>query len=154
VYVGFGSMPIEPDHFDKIVGTVRRLGLRVISHTPHVLPERDGVLRVTESVDHEALLPRCRGAVHHGGAGTTAAVARAGIPAVIGWLSADQPMWTAAVRRLGTGDGCRLTNLDEAELALLLEDEVADSAVRLAERLTPPDEAVAKACDVLLAAAA
>ncbi|WAC57122.1 glycosyltransferase [Gordonia sp. SL306] len=154
VYVGFGSMPIERGRIEGIIGSLTAMGLRVIAHTPHDLPERDGVLRVTGSVDHEVLLPRCRGAVHHGGAGTTAAVARAGIPAVVGWLSADQPMWTAALRRLEVGGGRRLRKLDDDDLALLLDECVAENAVRLADRLTPPDRAVARACDVLLSAAA
>ncbi|MGC4961346.1 glycosyltransferase [Gordonia sp. DT101] len=152
VYVGFGSMPIERERIDGIVESLTAMGLRVIAHTSHDLTERDAVLRVSGSVDHEALLPHCRGAVHHGGAGTTAAVARAGIPAVVGWLSADQPMWTASLRRLGVGGGRRLRKLDDGDLTLLLDDGVAERAADLADRLTPPDRAVARACDVLLAA--
>lgn len=45
------------------------------------------------NVPHAWLLPRCGIAVHHGGAGTTSAALRAGIPAVITPLFADQYAW-------------------------------------------------------------
>ncbi|MEE4023648.1 nucleotide disphospho-sugar-binding domain-containing protein [Gordonia sp. PKS22-38] len=153
VYVGFGSMPIERERLEHIVESLVGLGLRVIAHTDHDVPGGDAVLRVAGALDHEALLPHCRGAVHHGGAGTTSAVARAGIPAVIGWLSADQPMWTAAVRNLGVGGGRRLKSLETDDLRLLLDDQVIGAAAELATRLTPPDVAVAQCCDALEAAA-
>ncbi|ROZ98259.1 glycosyltransferase [Gordonia sp. OPL2] len=153
VYVGFGSMPVEAGRIDGIVGSLIGFGLRVIAHTSQEITARDDVLHVADALDHEQLLPHCRGAVHHGGAGTTAAVARAGIPAVVGWISADQPMWTAALRQLGVGDGRRLRLLGANDLAILLDDDVADAAAALATTLTPPDVAVARACDVLEAAA-
>ena len=60
-------------------------------------------LRVVGAVNHHELLPRCRLAVHHGGAGTTAAVARAGIPSVVCSFMMDQQFWGNQVRRLGVG---------------------------------------------------
>ena len=44
--------------------------------------DRERFLFVKEAY-HAAVLPRCKAAVVHGGAGTTAAVARAGIPVLI-----------------------------------------------------------------------
>jgi UDP:flavonoid glycosyltransferase YjiC (YdhE family) len=41
--------------------------------------------------------------VHHGGAGTTAAALRAGVPAVITPFLADQPSWARVVHGLGAG---------------------------------------------------
>lgn len=43
--------------------------------------------------------------VHHGGAGTTAAGFRAGVPSVIIPFSFDQPFWGARVEELGVGPG-------------------------------------------------
>lgn len=51
---------------------------------------------------HE-LLPQCAVVVHHGGAGTTAAGLRAGVPAVVIPHTADQPFWGARVAALGAG---------------------------------------------------
>jgi UDP:flavonoid glycosyltransferase YjiC (YdhE family) len=41
--------------------------------------------------------------VHHGGAGTTAAGLRGGVPSVITPLIADQPSWGRVVHQLGAG---------------------------------------------------
>lgn len=59
----------------------------------------DDSLFVVDEVDHQSLFPRCAAAVHHGGAGTTATTAGAGIPARVCSVFADQPFWgRAAVR--------------------------------------------------------
>jgi UDP:flavonoid glycosyltransferase YjiC (YdhE family) len=153
VYVGFGSMKITDEQIAGIVTTLLGRGLRVIGHTEHELPQDDRLLHVAGPVDHEVLLPRCRGAVHHGGAGTTAAATRAGIPSVIAWLSADQPMWAAALRRANAGAGNRLARFGPDDLDPLTDPAIAAGAARLAQRLTPPAAAVDRACDILLAAA-
>jgi UDP:flavonoid glycosyltransferase YjiC (YdhE family) len=56
-----------------------------------------------EAVPHEWLLPRCRMVIHHGGAGTTSAGLRAGIPNVVVPFTADQPFWGRRVHALGAG---------------------------------------------------
>jgi sterol 3beta-glucosyltransferase len=52
---------------------------------------------------HEWLFPKMAAIVHHGGAGTTAASLRAGVPTVIIPFIADQPFFGEQVRRLGVG---------------------------------------------------
>jgi sterol 3beta-glucosyltransferase len=42
-------------------------------------------------------------AVHHGGAGTTAAALRAGLPSLIVPFIADQPFWGEVVHQAGVG---------------------------------------------------
>ncbi|NED60617.1 hypothetical protein G3I15_06735 [Streptomyces sp. SID10244] len=46
-----------------------------------------------------------------------------------------------------------MRKLDDDDLALLLDERIAVNAAHLAGRLTSPDRAVARACDVLLSAA-
>lgn len=55
------------------------------------------------SLAHEWLLPRCAAAVHHGGAGTTAASLRAGKPTVVTPVMVDQFFWAQRVNALGVG---------------------------------------------------
>lgn len=64
------------------------------------LPE--GVLAV-ESVPHEWLFARIASVVHHGGAGTTAAGLRAGVPTIIVPFITDQPFWGKRIHDLGVG---------------------------------------------------
>jgi sterol 3beta-glucosyltransferase len=56
-----------------------------------------------ESIPHDWLFPQMAAVVHHGGAGTTAAALRAGVPSVIVPFAADQPFWADRVVRLGAG---------------------------------------------------
>ncbi|WP_299577092.1 glycosyltransferase [uncultured Williamsia sp.] len=157
VYVGFGSMSVaDPDRLRTAVldGTV---GHRVLvasgwggAFTP---ADDDDRVRVVPSVDHASVLPRCVAAVHHGGAGTTAAALRAGIPAVACWLGADQPMWGRALRRAGVGVSLRLSSLT-SELLRDALTRVCTPASRvragsLGEALIPPDVAVRRAADIV-----
>ena len=41
--------------------------------------------------------------IHHGGAGTTAAVMSAGVPSAVVWFLGDQPTWGKRIARLGVG---------------------------------------------------
>jgi len=56
-----------------------------------------------EDIPHQWLLPRCRMIVHHGGAGTTSASLRAGIPSIVIPHMADQPFWGSRVHAIGAG---------------------------------------------------
>jgi sterol 3beta-glucosyltransferase len=56
-----------------------------------------------ESAPHAWLLPRCKSIVHHGGAGTTAAGLRAGIPNIVIPFAGDQMFWGRRVHAIGAG---------------------------------------------------
>jgi sterol 3beta-glucosyltransferase len=56
-----------------------------------------------EAAPHDWLFPRCKLVIHHGGAGTTAAGLRAGVPAVILPHAADQPFWGKRIADAGAG---------------------------------------------------
>lgn len=59
-----------------------------------------------EDVPHDWLFPRVIAVIHHGGAGTTAAAVRAGVPSVVLPFSADQAFWGRALMRVGAGILC------------------------------------------------
>jgi len=108
IYFGFGSMPVQSlaDTVAMISTACMQLGERALICTganalTHV-PDFDQV-KVVGAVNHTAIFPMCRAVVHHGGAGTTAAGMRAGIPTLILWVTADQPIWAAQVKRLKVG---------------------------------------------------
>lgn len=56
-----------------------------------------------DSAPHDWLFPRMAAVVHHGGAGTTAAGLRAGVPSVLVPFFGDQPFWGRRVHALGVG---------------------------------------------------
>jgi UDP:flavonoid glycosyltransferase YjiC (YdhE family) len=62
-------------------------------------------VHVARFVPHSWLFPRAACVVHHGGAGTTASVFRAGIPQTFVWHFGDQPTWARRARRQGVSAG-------------------------------------------------
>ena len=107
VVLGFGSMMGSADSITaKIAQAVDGLRRRIVLMSGWAglgkIPLPDNV-RVAEFVPHGWLFPKAAGVVHHGGAGTTAAAFRAGIPQAVVWHLGDQPMWAAKVLQLGVG---------------------------------------------------
>lgn len=107
VFLGFGSMPIlDPGAaLEMTARAAGRLGIRaVIGFGWSDFPAyQNGHLFLTRSADHNQLFPLCRALVHHGGAGTTFTGIRAGVPAVIFSVFADQPLWGERLSRTGAG---------------------------------------------------
>ncbi|WP_410605128.1 glycosyltransferase [Amycolatopsis sp. lyj-90] len=103
VYVGFGSMrPSEAERtFAAVRTALRRVGLRGLLGTDAGSDDDD--LLTVQDVPHAWLFPRTAAVVHHGGAGTTAAALRAGVPALVCPVFSDQPFWGDRVSRLGAG---------------------------------------------------
>ncbi|WP_232666676.1 glycosyltransferase [Pseudonocardia sp. TRM90224] len=108
VHAGFGSMaagdPVARGR--AVVGAIRAVGKRALVTTgwggmdvPGDLLGPDVLVR--SAVPHGRVLPLCRAAVHHGGAGTVHAVVRAGLPSVVVPFLADQPFWGKLLHRRG-----------------------------------------------------
>jgi vancomycin aglycone glucosyltransferase len=108
IYIGFGSMPSQAPAAltDLLFRAVRTAGARAIICSGWAglgaADVREGCLFLG-SVSHSLLFPRVRAAVHHGGAGTTAAAARAGIPQILVPHFADQFYWAGRTHELGIG---------------------------------------------------
>lgn len=105
VYIGFGSMVGEDRaaFSAKIVEGIRQSGRRAIVATGWggLDIAASEQVYVCDALPHDWLFPRVATAVHHGGAGTTAAAARAGIPSVVIPFFGDQPFWAWCLGRAG-----------------------------------------------------
>jgi UDP:flavonoid glycosyltransferase YjiC (YdhE family) len=107
VYVGFGSMPERPKETTKLVlEATRDAGQRLIlskgwAHLGDGETEKN--CYIVDNVPHPLLFPYVSAVVHHGGAGTTATAARAGVPQIIVPHLADQYYWGKQIERLGLG---------------------------------------------------
>jgi UDP:flavonoid glycosyltransferase YjiC (YdhE family) len=158
IYVGFGSMRVgsPADTFGMIAAACMQLGERGLicwgANDFNRLPHFDHV-RVVDTVNHAAIFPDCRAVVHHGGAGTTAAGMRAGIPTLILWIGAEQPLWAAAVKRLKVGSARRFSTTTQnrlvAELRRILAPQYITRAREIATRMTKPADSVTAAADLL-----
>jgi sterol 3beta-glucosyltransferase len=156
-YFGFGSMPVRDPKaaLQMIEHVTLRLGLRALVSAGWSGLEQQGHsnarVRVVGALNHNAVLPRCRLAVHHGGAGTTAASAAAGLPTLVCSLFADQPFWGKQLQRLGTGAHLRFATLDSAKLERALRDilrpAVTERARDLADAMRREPNAAACAAE-------
>ena len=96
-------------------------------------------------VPFDWLLPRVSAAVHHGGAGTTAASLRAGVPTIIVPFFLDQFYWGKRVFELGAGPRPILRKSLKADaLAAALrvatsDPGMRDRAAKLGQRIRAED---------------
>lgn len=109
VSLGFGSMPqASAEALRELVArAARAVGVRVVLQLPGSGAEGaegiddDGTVLGIGAVPHAALFPRLALAVHHGGAGTTGAAARAGVSTVVVPHVADQFYWGHRAHAVG-----------------------------------------------------
>jgi UDP:flavonoid glycosyltransferase YjiC (YdhE family) len=84
-----------------------------------------------EAVPHDWLFPQVAAVVHHGGAGTTAAGLRAGVPAVVVPAMADQPYWGRRLHELGAAPApIPRHRLTAPKLAAAIRGAVMDPGLR------------------------
>jgi UDP:flavonoid glycosyltransferase YjiC (YdhE family) len=136
VYVGFGSMALRDA--ERVTGVVLDAltlsGMRAVMAlgwgglSPRDLPDSVYAL---ESVPHDWLFPRVAAVVHHGGAGTTAAGLRAGVPSVVVPFILDQFFWANRVARLGVGPpAVPYSRLSAQRLARAIAGAVGEPGIR------------------------
>jgi sterol 3beta-glucosyltransferase len=135
VYIGFGSI-VQGDAEART-----RLALRALELTGQrgVLSTGWGGLArqaapptvyIVEDVPHAWLFPRMAAVVHHGGAGTTAAGLRAGVPSLLAPFAADQFFWAERVSGLGVGPRLPgMRRLTVEALAAGIHTAVTDTAL-------------------------
>jgi vancomycin aglycone glucosyltransferase len=158
IYFGFGDVTVEsPTDLVAVIGAAcAHVGERaLICSGPNDItgiPHFDHI-KVVGTVNHAAVFPACRAVVHHGGAGTTAAGLRAGVPSLILWNGLDQPTWSAAVEQLKVGSGQQFpTTTPEslvAGLRTILAPQYVSRAREVATQMTKPTDSVASAADLL-----
>lgn len=158
IYFGFGSMPVEnPGHTLEMVTRVcAELGERALicsGATDFGSSPAAAHVHLVESVNHAAVFPACRAVVHHGGAGTTSAGVRAGVPALVLWVAAEQPLWGRQLTRLGIGRSRRFsaTTADSLreDLRAVLDPASARRADEVSARMIPAARSVATAADLI-----
>jgi len=162
VCVTFGSMVNrEAARIDAAVrAALARPGRRALVLTgwgggQPVEPSADGL--TLDAAPHDWLFPRCAAVIHHGGAGTTAAGLRAGIPNIGVPHAADQPFWAKRVAAIGAGPApLDLKRLSVDSLSAALDRAFApDTRARAQEigRLIRAEDGVGVAVRVIEAAA-
>jgi UDP:flavonoid glycosyltransferase YjiC (YdhE family) len=108
VYVGFGSMSDRnPEETAQLVlqalASSRQRGIVLSGWSGLRAADLPDSVFMLESAPFSWLFPRVAAVVHHGGAGTTSAGLRAGIPSLVIPFMGDQPYWGRRVAELGVG---------------------------------------------------
>jgi UDP:flavonoid glycosyltransferase YjiC (YdhE family) len=156
IFFGFGSMPVESaaDTLAIISAACAELGERALvcsAGTDFTHVAQSDRVKVVDAVNYAATFPACRVVVHHGGAGTTAAGLRAGVPTLILSTDLDQTLWGIRVKRLKVGATRRFSTTTEEslvkDLRRILAPEYAAHARVIATRMTKPAASVAAAAD-------
>lgn len=136
VYIGFGS-PGTPQPLRKleiIRQALEMTGLRaVLAFPPELLAGNSppSAIFPAAGIPHAWLFPRMSAVVHHGGAGTTAAGLRAGLPAIITPLAVDQFFWAERLSVLGVAPPpIPQRSLTAGKLAKALQQVIADAAMQ------------------------
>ena len=82
-----------------------------------------------------------------------AAGLRAGLPTLITWVGADQPIWGRAVSKAAVGATLPMARVTAESLIgaldTILDTEVRGRSAELRSRLIAPDEAVHTAADIV-----
>jgi vancomycin aglycone glucosyltransferase len=132
VYIGFGSMPVPADTSHTLINAARAAGRRVVlsqgwaalglvDDEPDCIAIGDG--------NQQALFPRVAAIVHHGGAGTTVAAARGGVPQVVIPLFSDQFYWASRIRNLGIGTSVTIGTLTTEALTAALQESLQPAII-------------------------
>lgn len=154
VYVGFGSIVVsDPEAMTKcVVDAIKRSGVYAIlskGWSDRLQAKKGGDISEPEvplppeiypikSIPHDWLFSRIEAACHHGGAGTTGASLRAGIPTIIKPFFGDQFFWGDRVEALGVGTSVRkltVENLAEAFIAATTDEKQIAKAKLIGQRI-------------------
>jgi UDP:flavonoid glycosyltransferase YjiC (YdhE family) len=150
VYVGFGSMSNrKPEETaDLVLQALARTQQRGIMLSGwsglHKADFPDSVFML-DYIPFSWLFPRVAAVVHHGGAGTTAAGLRAGVPSIVIPFFGDQPFWGQRVAELGVGPEpiprrkLTVERLAQAIQKALTDQEMCQRAADLGSKIQAED---------------
>jgi sterol 3beta-glucosyltransferase len=109
VYLGFGSMMMRDAQKTTalVIKALNRTGQRAIlaqgwGGLDETMHQSEQICFVKD-IPHSWLFPRMSAIVHHGGAGTTGAALRSGVPSIVVPFGFDQAFWGQRVAALGVG---------------------------------------------------
>jgi UDP:flavonoid glycosyltransferase YjiC (YdhE family) len=162
IYFGFGNAPVRSptDTFAIISAACTRLDQPALiytdaddlTHISHFYP-----LKLIGAVNHTAIFQSSRAIVQHGGAGTVAAGICAGIPAVIHWGTADQPISAAQIKHLKVRSARRFSTTTQerlvADLRRILAPEHLTRAREISTRMAKSAKSATTTADLLEEAA-
>ena len=159
VYIGFGSMSNRsPEETTALVlqalAQTQRRAIMLSGWGGLQKANLPDTVFMMDSIPHSWLFPRVAAVVHHGGAGTTAAGLRAGVPSIITPFFGDQFFWGQRVAKLGVGPEpiphkkLTVELLGEAIQKAVTDQTMRHRAVHIGAKIQAED-GIARAVDVI-----
>lgn len=140
IFVTFFRVIKEPQKLEQIIKeAARKTNVRVLVQSGWSkldVEDDSGLCHNVGPCPHDWLLPLCCAVIHHGGAGTTAAGLRLGLPTFVCPFFGDQFMWGWFVNLAGVGPkACPITKLTVEILAERLQELSSDTLRKCALEL-------------------
>lgn len=156
IFIGFGSMPEKDQRANRalVQEAIGMAGVRAVisgGFGDTAMAHASGTCFWVADCPHALLFPHMAAVIHHGGAGTTAASALAGVPQVIVPHVLDQYYWAQRIFSLSLGPepiwrGCLTAkSLASAIQQCINTEQFAKNAQKIAEDIrqqTPLTDAV------------
>ncbi len=159
IFIGLGSIPDKyiqnlGEMFSQAVQQTDRRAIIAIDEIGREQFKNCASILCIDNLPHSWLFPRVKAVIHHGGAGTTAAGLRAGIPNIIIPFTADQTFWGDRVHQLGVGPApIRFKQLSAQRLIQALNIAIHHEGVRGQAKtlgnLIRQENGVAKAVEII-----
>ena len=136
VYVGFGSMSSRrpeqtADLILQALAQAQQRGIILSGWGGLRKADVPDTVLMVDSIPFSWLFRRVAAVVHHGGAGTTSAGLRAGVPSIVIPFFGDQPFWGQRVAELGVGPApIPRRRLTVERLAQAMQKAVTDQTMR------------------------
>ncbi|MGN6515528.1 MAG: glycosyltransferase [Rhizomicrobium sp.] len=159
IYAGFGSMVMKDPEatVNMVLDAVAKNNARAViaegwsGYKPGKLPHN---VFAIDAVPHDWLLPQMAASIHHGGAGTTGASLRAGIPQIVVPFVGDQFFWGLQVEKRGVGpkriphSSLTADALGEAIARALTDRTIRNRAAEMGERVRA-ENGLARAAEIV-----
>lgn len=144
IYIGFGSNGVgNKEKFATILKDILdRTEERILFCTGWSLLDNIPThknLFVTKYINHEAILPKCKVGIFHGGAGTLATMLRNNLPVIIVSFYTDQPTWGKIVeqKKIGIHIPVKLLTADKliSSIGLAQTDEIKNNVLAIGQSI-------------------
>lgn len=150
IYIGFGSMVIgeNSEKISKIIlDGLAMTGKRAVISGFGNLQNIPDTLYKIDNIPHSWLFSKVSAVCHHGGAGTSAAGFKAGIPSIIFPFALDQYAWAQKAYELGVGPKPmpikKLTSKKFAEsIRYAMQENTISNAKELAKNIATENGAI------------
>lgn len=151
VYLTLGSMMAGSDEKQTLAllaDAARAASVRAIVQSPCWAAlgfVSDSQLHFISAAPHASVFPHCSAVVHHGGAGTSQAALRAGVPSVVVAHTAEQELWGRELQRLGVAGkpmarhSATVAGLASAMRQVTSSEQMAGTAKALSARFENED---------------